>query len=324
MDQKKIRKAFKGKKICVIGDLIYDRFIFGNVNRISPEAPVPVVEVVDEKGALGGAANVANNIKSLTGKPILIGVLGEDLFADEFLKEAKRKGIGCEHVIKVKNYTTVVKTRIIAHKQQVVRIDREKRLSSLGKKVYVEIEEMLKEVIRDCDGVIVSDYAKGLLNMELLEFIGKLCEKSGKVYVVDPKPIHFPYPKATIVTPNRNEASQILNRKIDLQNLKDFCSEILSKTDWKALLMTLGEDGMALLERKGNKFHKIDARLKEVYDVTGAGDTVVATLTMALSSEFSFFDSARLANLSASVVVTKLGTATCSIEELLDLLNEKN
>lgn len=316
MKKEKIAEDFKGRKICVVGDLIYDRFVFGNVSRVSPEAPVPVVEVISERGTLGGAANVANNIKALGGEPILIGTIGRDNLGKEFLEIIRKAGISYENILLVKEIQTTVKTRIIAHKQQIVRIDREKRVS-LKENILRRLKEKIENVMKDCDAIVASDYAKGTFSPQFLLWLGEKVEKLKIPYVVDPKPQNFPYPKATIVTPNRGEASAFLHKEITKGNLHSFAKEILSKTDWQAVLITLGEDGMALCKRNSEKTVLIPAKLKEVYDVTGAGDTVVSAMAIALSAGYTFESAAKIANSAASVVVTKVGTSVCSIDELL-------
>ena len=317
MKKEEIAKNFKGRKICVIGDLIYDRFLFGNVERVSPEAPVPIVEVTNERVALGGAANVANNIKALGGKPILVGAIGNDKFGQEFFETLKKSNIKTEKVFLEKDIQTIVKTRIIAQRQQMIRIDREKK-SPFPEKIIKKLKESIEEILEVCEAVVVSDYAKGTFIPSFLEWIGERTTKRKIPYIVDPKPLNFPYPKATIATPNRSEASGFLNKQITKENIFALSKELLFMTDWKAVLITLGEDGMSLYERNSKSLVEIPANLKEVYDVTGAGDTVVSA--MALSCGYSFKTSAKIANSAASVVVTKLGTATCSIDELLKSL----
>ncbi len=317
MKKEVLKEKFKGRKIAIIGDLILDRFVFGSVKRISPEAPVPVVEVLNEKETLGGSANVANNIKSLGGVPILIGAVGEDNFGREFIKTIKKEGIDDNYILKERSIPTVVKTRIIAHHQQVCRVDREKPID-FSQKLREKLMKKFDDVLNDVDAVVVSDYAKGTFSKDFLLHIGKETKKKGIPYIVDPKPIHFPYPYATIVTPNRGEAEGFLKKEIQDENILELFNEIMQKTNWKAILLTLGEKGMALYERGKSKFAKIDARKKEVYDVTGAGDTVVSIMALSLASSLSFLESANLANIGASVVVSKLGTATCSIDELLN------
>jgi D-glycero-beta-D-manno-heptose-7-phosphate kinase len=315
MKKEEIGNLFKNSRILVIGDLILDRFISGNVRRISPEAPVPVVEVVSERSALGGAANVANNIKALGGKPVLIGTIGDDSWGKEFFGALKKSGLESGGIVVRKKGATIVKTRVMAHHQQVVRVDRE-NIAAISAVWQLKIKQSIEKNLKDTKAVVVSDYAKGTFSKELLKWIGEKASAKKIPYIVDPKPANFPYPKATIVTPNRGEAQGFMNKPVSSENLLSFAKELLSKTDWKAVLLTLGDEGMALYERGSAKIELIPARVREVYDVTGAGDTVVAVMSLALASKLSFKDAALLANSAASVVVGKLGTATCSIEEL--------
>jgi len=308
-------RLFRNSKIIVVGDLILDRFISGSVKRISPEAPVPVVEVVSERSALGGAANVANNIKALGGKPMLIGMVGDDGFGKEFVFILKKSGLDCGGIVMRKNGTTIVKTRVMAHHQQVVRVDREKA-EKIPPSFLDKIKKAIEKNIRGAKAIVVSDYAKGTFSRELLKWIGDKAREKKIPYIVDPKPANFPYPGATVVTPNRGEAQGFLNKPVKSGEIASFAKELLSKTDWKAVLLTLGDEGMALCERGSSKVEMIPAKVREVYDVTGAGDTVVAVMSLALGAGLSFRESALLANSAASVVVGKLGTATCSLEEL--------
>lgn len=315
MKKNDLGSLFRNSKILVVGDLILDRFITGSVRRISPEAPVPVVEVAEEKSALGGAANVANNIKALGGKAVLVGIVGDDSFGKEFVSEAKKAGLETGGIIPGKGRTTIVKTRVMAHHQQVVRVDREKT-GAVPAALQAKMKSLIEKKIGGVKAVVVSDYAKGTFSREMLKWIGDKAREKKIPYIVDPKPANFPYPGATIVTPNRGEAQGFLNKPVPSGDILPFAKKLLSKTDWKAVLLTLGDEGMALYERGSSKIEKIPARVREVYDVTGAGDTVVAVMSLALGAGLSFKDAALLANSAASVVVGKLGTATCSIEEL--------
>ena len=315
MKKNDLGSLFRNSKVLVVGDLILDRFITGSVRRISPEAPVPVVEVAEEKSALGGAANVANNIKALGGTAVLVGIVGDDSFGKEFVSEAKKAGLETGGIIPGRGRTTIVKTRVMAHHQQVVRVDREKT-GAVPAALQAKMRSLIEKKIAGVKALVVSDYAKGTFSREMLKWIGDKTREKKIPYIVDPKPANFPYPGATIVTPNRGEAQGFLNKPVPSGDILPFAKELLSKTDWKAVLLTLGDEGMALYERGSSKIEKIPARVREVYDVTGAGDTVVAVMSLALGAGLSFRESALLANSAASVVVGKLGTATCSIEEL--------
>jgi len=304
--------------VVILGDVMLDRFVTGEVHRISPEAPIPVVDVQGETTALGGAANVARNIHALGGRPVLLGVVGEDTRGDVFVEELRAQGIEASDIIRDPDRVTTMKTRIIAHHQQIVRVDRESK-STLTPPVMTRLLTRLDERLPDARALVVSDYAKGILEMDLLGEIGRRCQQAGVPYVADPKPVHFPYPGATVATPNRSETARIFGRAFEYREAGEVAAAILERTDWEAVLLTLGERGMVLAERKGEPV-PIPARVREVFDVTGAGDTVVAVLSLGLAAGGSFLDAAELANAAAGVVVGKVGTAACSPEELLEAL----
>lgn len=311
---------WSGRKVLVVGDLILDHFVRGRVSRLSPEAPVPVVEVEDEHFALGGAANVAHNVHALGGSPMLVGVVGDDRVGEEFLDLAGFTGVDASGVVTEAGRRTALKTRVIAQHQQVVRVDREAR-EPLGTKAAAALKKRLAALVPRCHAVVASDYAKGLFTPPLLAWLGEACRKAKKPYIVDPKPVHFPYPGATVVTPNRGETQGFYGKPFATADATAVGRALLRRTDWGAVLMTLGEDGMVLCAR-GIKPALIPARVREVFDVTGAGDTVVATLALGLAAGASVEASARLANAAAGVVVGKVGTAVCSPRELVAALAE--
>jgi len=311
---------WSGRKVLVVGDLILDHFVRGRVSRLSPEAPVPVVEVEDEHFALGGAANVAHNIHALGGTPLLMGVVGADRPGEDFLELADFTGVDASGVVVEPGRRTALKTRVIAHHQQVVRVDREGR-DPVGSAASAALKKRLGALLPRCHAVVASDYAKGLFTPALLAWLGAACRKARKPYIVDPKPAHFPYPGATVVTPNRNETQGFFGKPFTAAEAPAVGRALLKRTDWEAVLMTLGEDGMVLCVRGGRPV-AIPARVREVFDVTGAGDTVVATLALGLAAGKSIEESARLANAAAGVVVGKVGTAVCSPRELLAALGE--
>ncbi len=306
--------GWPGKKILVVGDLILDHFVRGSVKRISPEAPVPVVEVEDEHFILGGAANVASNIKALGGIPFLVGAIGDDRSGSDFIQLMQYSGLSSSGVIQVHGRPTSLKTRVIANHQQVVRVDREvsERLKLDAAKA---VKSAISRYIGDCDAVVVSDYAKGLFSPSLLAWIGEASRKARVPYVVDPKPVHFPYPGATVVTPNRSEAQGFFGREFRTEDAGEAGRRLIEKAGWEALLITLGSEGMVLCRKKGRPVH-IPARVREVFDVTGAGDTVVAVMALGLSAGLSMEAAARTANAAAGVVVGKAGTAVCTPREL--------
>ena len=314
---------FSKAKILVIGDIMMDRFIWGKVSRISPEAPVPVVVVDKETFLLGGAANVVNNIHSLGGNVSLCGVLGDDETGQRVLEELTGIGVGVHGIFVEPGRQTTTKTRIIAHHQQVVRIDRE-TADHLKASTLKHLSEFLKKNIRHFDGVVLSDYGKGLLTRALIHTSIREARERKKFVLVDPKPKNvFFCKRATVITPNTAEASVASGIPItDLPSLKKAGKMLLSKLQCDVLVITRGEEGMAIFESRQDPF-LVPTVAKEVYDVTGAGDTVIGTMALALATGAGFRNAARLANYAAGVVVGKMGTATVSPEELAEVIREK-
>lgn len=311
---------WNGTKVLIVGDVILDRFVSGVVNRISPEAPIPVVEVTGESALPGGAANVAANIAALGGTPVLIGVVGADAGGDTLRGVLTERSIDDSEIITVEGRGTTVKTRIVAHQQQVVRIDREQR-DELSEEVRKAIEARLDALLGEVKAVVVSDYAKGVLSPALLKALGGSAKERGIPYIVDPKPVHFPYPGASLVTPNRQEAAGFFGLELDVNRLSGDAAALLDRTDWKAVLFTLGADGMALAER-GKAIERVRAHVREVFDVTGAGDSVVAAVTLALAADMGLRSAAKVANAAAGIVVGKVGTAVCTTGELAEAVAE--
>lgn len=298
-----------------MGDLILDRFVTGEVHRISPEAPIPVVEVVEERSSPGGAANVATNVRALGGEAAVVGVVGEDPDGEELKGLLAANGVDVSGLLLDRDRVTTVKTRVVAHRQQVVRVDREVR-REVGPEIQRRLVALFRDLLPGCEALVLSDYAKGLVSPGLLGEVARLAAEAGVPYLVDPKPVHFPYPGATVVTPNREEAAGFFGRPFSLEEVPAVAEALLSRTDWRAVLLTLGAHGMALQER-GRPLDRIPARVREVFDVTGAGDTVVAALALGLAAGMALPEAARLANVAAGVVVGKVGTAVCTPEELL-------
>ncbi len=298
-----------------MGDLILDRFVTGEVHRISPEAPIPIVEVVEERSSPGGAANVATNVRALGGEAAVIGVVGEDGDGEELRRLLAENGVEVSGLVHDRGRVTTVKTRVVAHRQQVVRVDREVR-REVGPEIRGRLLALLRDLLPGCGAFVLSDYAKGLVSPSLLEEVARLAAETGVPYLVDPKPVHFPYPGATVVTPNREEAAGFFGKPFTLEEVPAVAEDLLRRTDWRAVLLTLGAHGMALLER-GGALDLIPARVREVFDVTGAGDTVVAALALGLSAGIPLARAARVANAAAGVVVGKVGTAVCTPQELL-------
>lgn len=309
---------FSKSKILVIGDFILDQYIWGNVSRISPEAPVPVVDVRKETFVPGGSLNVGNNIKSLGATVYPCGVIGRDRLGRNFLKIVQRKGIDTGGIIVDNGRPTTLKSRVIAHSQQVVRFDRESRepISDKDKKIILEF---CRKTIENVDGVIIEDYGKGVIFPELLKEVVALAKKHNVFVSVDPKEKHFEYYKnVTVITPNKKEAYGAIGASVDDPKLtiEDVGKLLLKKISCDAVLMTLGEEGMALFEKNGN-LTKIPTAAQEVFEVSGAGDTVIAVFSLALSCGASMPDAAIISNLAAGIVVGKVGTVAVEKEELL-------
>ncbi len=314
MDFAKVFKNFKNKKILVIGDLVLDRYIWGKVSRISPEAPVPVVEVTKENFLLGGASNVAYNIVSLEGHATVVGIIGSDRAGDVLQRLLDEKGISC--CLFDDQRPTTVKARVIAHNQQVVRFDREDKKKVSGKTLN-ELIACVKKAIPEHDAVIISDYKKGIISAELVREIVKVSRSKNKFISVDPKTGHFHFYKGvSLITPNLMEASHGSGIEIkDEKSLIKAGRTLLKKLPCKAVLITRGEEGMSLFE-KGNVIH-IPTVARHVYDVTGAGDTVVASFTLARASGATMKESAIIANHAAGIVVGEVGTAVTTPAKIM-------
>lgn len=313
-------RRFRGKRILVIGDVMLDRFVWGSVSRISPEAPVPVVEIRKETTCLGGAANVAANIHALGAIPIPVGVIGDDFEGRRLRHEFRVLGSPVVGLVADKTRATSVKTRIIAQHQQVCRTDREDR-APVSPVLHRRIVGRFRTMLRSCAAVVVSDYAKGLISPALLKEILPMARASGKIVCVDPKLKNLGlYGPATVITPNTLEAESASGVTISSQlDLLRAGRKILRSACVDHLLITRGEEGMALFQGTGGVTH-IPTVAREVFDVTGAGDTVVSVLTLGLVAGLPILQAAILANIAAGIVVGKLGTATLTPEELIDRL----
>jgi D-beta-D-heptose 7-phosphate kinase/D-beta-D-heptose 1-phosphate adenosyltransferase len=318
----KILSRFSKVNILVVGDIMMDRFIWGKVSRISPEAPVPVVAVEKETFLLGGAANVVNNIHALGGKVNLCGVVGDDEMGQKIIKKLTEMKIGMHGIFMEQGRQTSTKTRIIAHHQQLVRIDRE-TTDHPGAPTSRNLSEFLKKNIEGFDGIILSDYGKGLLTKELIRTTIQRARETKKLIMVDPKLKNFFYYKgATVVTPNAGEASAASGILInDLSSLKSAGRMLLKKLGCDVLVITRGEEGMAIFEPRQEPF-LVSTVAKEVYDVTGAGDTVIGTMALALGAGARVIEAAKLANYAAGIAVGKIGTATVSQEELIKAIRK--
>src|ERR1700690_4363536 len=318
----RIISSFKNKKILIIGDVILDRYIFGKVSRISPEAPVPVVDVVRESFLLGGAANVANNIIALGGKVTVAGVIGKDRAGDVVRELMTNCNISIDGIIE-DSRPTPVKSRVIAHNQQVVRFDREDRRKLEGKGLFCLLE-YIKKALPHFDAVIISDYMKGVVSASLVKSVVKYAKQKKTFVAVDPKVGHFHlYKNVSLITPNLSEASQGSGIEIkDERSLLKAGKTLLSRLACTAVLITRGEEGMSLFERnvKTVKVTHIPTVAKKVFDVTGAGDTVIAAFTLAHAAGASLQDSAVISNHAAGIVVGEIGTAVATPEAILQSL----
>jgi rfaE bifunctional protein kinase chain/domain len=310
--------AFPGKRILVIGDVMLDEFIWGEVRRISPEAPVPVVEARRRTYMPGGAGNAAANVVSLGGQALLGGVVGLDHHATKLSEALQQNGIETMGLVVDESRPTTTKTRIVAHNQQVVRVDCEERVP-LPARLEGALLQWAETCIGRADACILSDYDKGVVSTRLATEFMHLARRAGRPVVVDPKGTNFTkYRGATIVTPNIYEAERALDREIDIEG--DFLAvgqRLLHFLDGAALLITRGAQGMSLFTKAGPPLH-IAANARNVYDVTGAGDTVVSMLALALAANATIEQAIDLANHAAGIVVGKFGTATVSLVELSD------
>jgi len=309
--------AFQGKRVMVLGDVMLDRYLWGAVSRISPEAPVPVVDVAEETTRLGGAANVANNVAALGAACSIYGVVGEDEDGLRLLHRMEERGINAAGLVSDPGRPTTVKTRIIAHSQQVVRADRESRR---------EVDQGAGRALRDriltdldsFDAVVVSDYGKGVITQPLLEELIPRVRQAGRIVSVDPKEAQFKnYKRVSLITPNQFEAGGLVSRRItDESSLLEVGWQVFDLLEPDALLITRGEKGMSLFEA-GRSYTHFPTVARHVYDVTGAGDTVISSFTMALCSGASMAEAAEIANHAAGLVIREVGTATVKPADLL-------
>jgi D-beta-D-heptose 7-phosphate kinase/D-beta-D-heptose 1-phosphate adenosyltransferase len=317
-------------RILVVGDVMLDQFIWGNVARISPEAPVPVVDFERESFMPGGAANVARNLTALSVSTELFGAIGRDTSAIELKQLLARYEIGCRGLLASGARATSVKTRIVAHKQQIVRIDRETR-DRLDPRTTFRLIEALRINIRKSGAVIVGDYGKGVVTQALLNEIKAICRSCSVWLSMDPKPVHhLDLTALSLITPNRKETFELANLPDETRNANPLADanlllaveRLFDELRPALLLVTLGELGMLLCQRGQPPFH-IPTVAQEVFDVSGAGDTAIATFTLAIAAGASPVEAAIISNHAAGIVVGKLGTATVSPEELLESFNRE-
>jgi D-glycero-beta-D-manno-heptose-7-phosphate kinase len=317
---RRLLRRFPKVRVLVVGDLILDQFIWGSVERISPEAPVPVVQVTAESFRLGGAANVVNNVRALGGISAVCGVVGGDAAGRRLVRELAAVDSDVRGVVLARNETTTRKTRIIAHRQQVVRLDRDDRC---GGRAAARARAFALAHVDQNDVVVVSDYGKGMITPDFLQALADARAVRPFLLVIDPKKENFPYYRNTsLVTPNREEASQASGVEIhDQSSLLEAGQILLERWEAEAILITRGEEGMSLFVR-GAPVRHFPTVARQVFDVTGAGDTVVATCALALGAGAGLDEAAVLANHAAGIVVGEIGTATVTISQLQNDMRE--
>ena len=311
----KIIEQFKSKKILVIGDVMLDKYIWGEVTRISPEAPVQIVNVVKEEYVPGGASNVAANIAEFGANVWMVGVVGNDETRNKLINGIAKKRINSDYLISDPEKRTILKVRVFGGKQQLLRFDYEKK-GDISRNTKQKMLNSIKEIIKNIDAIIVSDYAKGTITRDLMEALKELCKKNSMLLIVDPKPEHKEYYKnVNLITPNTSEAKKMAGlSEDDEEDVESVGKKLLTELN-SNVLITRGEKGISLF-KKNRSILSIPTFAKEVYDIIGAGDTSVAALALALASGASLEESAIIANHAAGITVGKVGTSTVSIEEL--------
>jgi D-beta-D-heptose 7-phosphate kinase/D-beta-D-heptose 1-phosphate adenosyltransferase len=316
-------RSFQKKKIVVIGDVMLDVYLKGSVARISPEAPIPVVEINEkDRKVPGGAANVACNITALGGQASIIGIMGRDAAGKELVHQLENRDVDTSGMLAMADRPTTEKIRVIASTQQVVRIDREVK-SALSNKQADQVIQKAMKAIRQADGVIFEDYNKGLLTSRVIRKIIAFAKAHHKIVTVDPKfQNFFEFKGVTVMKPNMKEVTEALGTEAQGENFESIGFKIMKRLKCHSVILTRGEQGMTLFEGI-HPPRTIPTVAREVYDVSGAGDTVIATLTLALAAGASLIQAATLANYAAGIEVGKLGVATVSAEELSQRLLEE-
>lgn len=314
--------AFKKLKVLIVGDVGIDRYTHGVVERISPEAPVPVVRVTEERLKLGLAANVAENISLFGAEVELVGLIGEDRWSVDFLKLLKDRKLSSQGLVKDSSRQTIVKERVVSDRQQLLRVDYE-TTGEISQKIEKSIFKKIENGLKTADIFIIQDYAKGMLTAPLMEKMLNAAKSKGVIVAVDPNaksPAEL-YRTCSFLTPNLKEAESLSGVKItDEYSLTIAGKKLLEKTLAAHVVITRGKDGMALFEKGSREIKLIPTYAREVYDVSGAGDTVIGLMSLAIASGMNMSEAAILGNLGAGVVVGKRGTATVNAEELLEAL----
>lgn len=320
-----LAEQFGKKELLVIGDLMLDRFIWGDVERISPEAPVPVLRVTSESFRLGGAANVIHNVRSLGGRVTACGIVGDDAAGRRIVQELRLVGASTAGIVPDRGYQTIQKTRVIARPrhQQIVRLDRENH-DPIAEGCLKRLREFVLGRVHRYSGIVISDYGKGVVHEALLAAVGQLARKTNVVSVIDPKKENYSrYSFPTLVTPNKDEASQAAGLAIhDDASLIAAGRKLVKMWRAKAVLITRGPEGMSLF-RSGGSITHFPTEAKEIFDVTGAGDTVVAVCALALACGARMEDAAIMANMAAGLVGDEVGTVAVPVEKLKNVIRTK-
>jgi len=318
----KIINNFTGKKVLIVGDLMLDEYLVGKITRLSPEAPVPIVEIEKINYVPGGAANSANNVSSLGDETILVGIIGNDENGQTLIKLLKKRGIKTTGVFNDPERPTTLKSRIVSQGQQVVRVDKESR-KPIPKRIERKILDFIKKTINRVDIILISDYAKGVVTPTLSQTIINLANKIGKRVLIDPKGEDFnKYQGCFMITPNLKELETTLKIQVkDIKNLPQAAKMLLAHVDSEAILTTLGADGMALTEKSG-KCTTVPAADIKVVDISGAGDTAIAAFALSLSAGANYYEAMLISTYACSITIGKTGTAVASRNELIKAIKE--
>ncbi|MEJ2050011.1 MAG: D-glycero-beta-D-manno-heptose-7-phosphate kinase [Calditrichota bacterium] len=310
-------------RIIVFGDLMVDQYLWGNVSRISPEAPVPIINISSEQVRFGGAANVAFNIIGLKANPLLIGVLGDDRMGHIFQDMLKQSNLSNEGIVMVPGRPTTVKTRIIGNNQHVARVDQES-VEQISSEIQEQLYKIFVSQIENVAAIVIEDYNKGVVAPQLVKHVSELAERNDKIITVDPKfENFFAFKNVTVFKPNVKETEEALAMRIrDDETLTSAGKKLLSMLNAKAVLVTRGSRGMALFEKSGDHDF-IETQARKVADVSGAGDTVIATLTFALSGGSSIKEAVTLSNYAAGIVCEEVGVVPVNLENLIEVVLRK-
>ena len=317
-----ILKKFNEVRIAVVGDMMLDEYLIGKVNRISPEAPVPVVNIEEERSVLGGASNVANNLRSLEGEVLVFGVVGEDSNGEKFIKELTEKKIDPSGIVKDRMRPTIIKSRILSQGQQLLRLDWEKD-TDISKDIQDKIIENMERYMDSIDAILLSDYNKGVLTEYVSEKIINMARKYNKKIIVDPKPQNFRnYKGATSMTPNKKEILDYFGLKKfdDEEEIADAMERLKEELNLDYVVLTRSEEGFSLFDKE---HRRVPTVAREVYDVTGAGDTFISTLLLSLCAGATLYEAGVIANMASGIVVAKIGTAVATKKEIIEFFHDE-